>query len=124
MTPFLLIGLGGFLGANSRYLVGGWAASRFGAAFPFGTLIINLTGSFVMGLFLTLVTERFIVQPNFRLFFAVGFLGAYTTFSTFTFESVVLLQSRAYLFAAANLFGSLALGVGAVLLGVIVARLV
>lgn len=124
LTPFLMIGLGGFLGANCRYLVGGWAADRFGAAFPYGTLLINVTGSFIIGLFLTLITDRFVVHPSVRLFFVIGFLGAYTTFSTFTFESVALLQSRAYLLAATNLFGSLFLGVLAVMLGVIVGRLV
>jgi CrcB protein len=124
LTPFLLIGLGGFLGANCRYLIAGWAAERFGVAFPYGTLLINITGSFIIGLFLTMVTERFIVHPNARLFFAVGFLGAYTTFSTFTFESLALLQSRAYVFAAANMLGSLVLGIVAVTLGTVVGRLV
>lgn len=124
MTPFLVIGLGGFLGANARYLVGGWAAERLGVTFPYGTLLINVTGSFIIGLFLTLATERFVVNPNARLFFAVGFLGAYTTFSTFTFESLALLQTRAYLFAAGNLAGSLLLGMVAVALGVVVGRLV
>ncbi len=124
VTPLLIVGLGGFLGANARYLIGGWAAERFGVAFPYGTFLINLSGSFFIGLFLTLVTERFVVHPSARLFFAIGFLGAYTTFSTFTFETLALLQSRAYLFAAANLLGSMLLGLVAVTLGVVVGRLV
>ena len=124
MTPFIVIGLGGFLGANVRYLVGGWIADRMGVGFPYGTLAINVTGSFIIGLFLTLISERFVAPPSARLFFAIGFLGAYTTFSTFTFESLALLQSRAYLLAATNLVGSLVLGMVAVTLGVIVGRLV
>jgi CrcB protein len=123
VSTCLIIGLGGFLGANCRYLVGGWAANQFGSAFPFGTLIINLTGSFVIGLFLTWIGGRFVAPPGWRLFFAVGFLGAYTTFSTYTFESLALLQSRAYLAGLANLFGSAALGIGAVALGSIVGGL-
>jgi CrcB protein len=124
MIPFLVIGVGGFLGANCRYLVGGWAVDHLGTGFPYGTLLINVTGSFIIGLFLTLITGRFVAPPSVRLFFAIGFLGAYTTFSTYMWESLALLQSKAYLLAATNLVGSLLLGVFAVTLGVIVGRLV
>lgn len=120
---YLIIGLGGFLGANARYLVGGWAADRFGAAFPYGTMLINVSGSFVIGLFLTAITERFVAPPSLRLFFAIGFLGAYTTFSTFSFESLALIQERSYLAAAANMVGSVALSVLAVTLGVLIGRI-
>jgi CrcB protein len=120
--PYLVVGVGGFLGANSRYLVANWAAARIGATFPYGTLIINVTGSFVIGLFLTIVTERVVAPPSLRLFFATGFLGAYTTFSTFTYESLTLLQTGDYLAGATNLLGSLTLGVLAVTLGVLLGR--
>lgn len=123
MSEFLVIGLGGFLGANARYFVGLWAAQRFGASFPYGTLLVNLSGSFLLGLFLALIANRAVGNPEARFFFAIGFLGAYTTFSTFTYESLVLLQSRAYLEAATNLGGSLLLGMLAVGLGVTVGRL-
>ncbi len=119
---YLLVGLGGFLGANARYVVGGWVAERYGSAFPYGTLVINVTGSFIIGFFLTLVTERFVVHPNWRLFFAIGFLGAYTTFSTFTFESIALLQDQAWVAGLANLGGSLLLGLIAVGAGIALAR--
>jgi len=124
VTPFLIVGLGGFLGANLRFLVGGWAADRFGIAFPLGTLLINVTGCFVIGFFLTLATERLIAPPSLRLFFVTGFLGAYTTFSTFAFESVALMETRALVFAAANLVGSVLLGIAAVILGIIIARVI
>ncbi|HEX5414138.1 MAG TPA: fluoride efflux transporter CrcB [Chloroflexota bacterium] len=124
LTPYLLIGLGAFLGANCRYLVGGWAANLLGAGFPYGTLIINVSGSFVIGLFLALISGRFVTPPGVRLFFAVGFLGAYTTFSTFTYESLTLLQSRAYLAALIDLLGSVILGMLAVALGAFVGDLV
>ena len=123
MWTYLAVGTGAFLGANCRYLVGGWATDRFGSTFPFGTLIINVSGSFVIGLFLTFIGERFVAPPNLRLFVAIGFIGGYTTFSTFAFESFALIQSRAYLLAAANLFGSLGLGLIAVFLGIVLGRL-
>ena len=122
MTDYLFIGLGGFLGANARYLVGGWAAKVYGSTFPYGTFLINVTGSFFIGLVLTLITERFIAPPNFRLFFIVGFTGAYTTFSTYMFESLSLVQERAYLAAIAYALGSIAVGLVAVTAGVIAGR--
>jgi fluoride exporter len=122
-VTYLLIGIGGFLGANARYLVAGWIAERCGAAFPYGTLVINVSGSFLLGLFLELVTDRFIIHPYWRPFFAVGFLGGYTTFSAFSFESFSLLLERSFLLAAANMAGSVLLGQLAVLAGMMVARL-
>src|SRR5690349_24647634 len=97
----------GFLGANARYLLGGWIASRFGAAFPYGTYIINLTGSFILGFFLAFAEDRAWVAPSVRLLFAVGFVGAYTTFSTFEYEAVRLLQERELLLGGAYVIGSL-----------------
>jgi CrcB protein len=119
---YLVIGLGGFLGANARYLVGAWCVERFGASFPYGTLVINVSGSFILGFFLVLITDRFLVHPHWRLFFAIGFLGAYTTFSTFSFESFALLQNRAFLMALANMVGSVTLGLVAVVMGMALAR--
>jgi fluoride exporter len=122
-VTYLLIGLGGFLGANARYLVGSWFAERYGASFPYGTLVINVSGSFVIGFFSVLVTEHVIDHPHWRLFFVTGFLGAYTTFSTFSFETFALLQQRAHLLALANMGGSVILGLLAAVLGVMAARL-
>ena len=120
---YLLIGIGGFLGANARYLLGGWIAERYGTAFPYGTLVINVSGSFILGFFLVFVSERVFAHPHLRVFFAIGFLGAYTTFSTFSFESLALIQERSYLLAIANMVGSVLLGLTAALVGMIVARL-
>jgi fluoride exporter len=122
-VTYLLIGIGGFLGANARYLIGGWIAERYGTSFPYGTLVINVSGSFVIGFFLVLTTERILAHPNWRLFVAIGFLGAYTTFSTFSFETFALVQERSYLLALANIVGSVALGLIAVLIGMMAARL-
>ena len=120
---YFFVGLGGFLGANARYLVAHWIGMRYGTSFPYGTLVINVSGSFVIGLFLVLVTEHFIVHPNWRLFFSVGFLGAYTTFSTFSFESLVLMENGFWLLSLLNIVGSVVLGLMATLSGVMIARL-
>lgn len=122
MEKILIISIGAVLGANARYWLGGWAAEKFGTAFPYGTFIINLTGSFILGLFITLVTDRFLVDPNWRLLVTIGFLGSYTTFSSYTFESMSLILENQWLPGLFNLFGSAFLGGLAVLLGVVLAR--
>jgi len=124
METFLLISLGAMLGANLRYWVGGWAASRFGAAFPYGTLIINLTGSFLLGLSMTLMAERFLVDPRWRLLIAVGFLGGYTTFSSYTYESMNLLLSGEILLGLFDLLGSSIFGALAATAGIFLARMI
>ncbi len=122
METFLIISLGAILGANLRYWVGGWAADRLGTTFPYGTLIINLTGSFVLAFFMTLATERFLIDPRWRLLVAVGFLGGYTTFSSYTYESVnLILQGQSWL-GLLNLFGSSLLGGIAAVAGVLLGR--
>ncbi len=84
---YLILGLGGFIGVNLRYLLQTWAAGRWGPDFPYGTLLINVVGSFLLAVFVTLATTRLIVSPNLRLFVAVGLLGGFTTFSSFTVET-------------------------------------
>jgi CrcB protein len=120
---YLLIGIGGFLGANARYLVAVWVAERLGSVFPYGTLIINVSGSFILGFLGGAIAEGILVHANWRLFFAIGFLGAYTTFSTFSFENFMLIQERLYLQALVNMLASVCLGLMAILGGMIVARL-
>jgi len=111
------VGIGGLLGANARYLVGLWAAERWGTGFPWGTLAINATGSFVLGFYLTLVTERFTGRSTTRLFVATGFLGAYTTFSTFSYETVRMIQQGAVVPALTYVAASLVVGLVAVVAG-------
>ena len=118
------VGLGGFLGANARYLLSGWVASRLGVAFPYGTFVINVTGSFILGFFLAFAQDRLWVAPSARLLFAVGFVGAYTTFSTFEYESIHLLQNREVLFATAYLLGSVVTGGLAVIAGLALGSLI
>jgi CrcB protein len=115
MLGALFVALGGGIGSVTRYLVSGWFASRFGPAFPYGTFVINITGSFIIGVFLAFAQQRVSLSPYWRLFFAVGFVGGYTTFSTFEYESVRLLQEGEMLLGALYLVGSVVTGaVGAV----------
>jgi CrcB protein len=122
METFLLISAGAILGANLRYWLGSWAAGRFGASFPYGNLIINLTGSFILGFFMTLALERLLLDPRWRILVAIGFLGSYTTFSSYTFESMSLILDNQWLLGLTNLFGSAILGGLAVWLGIILGR--
>ena len=110
------------LGANARYWVGEWAAQKWGANFPYGTFIINFTGSLLLGFFLTLATERLMIDPRLRILIAVGFLGAYTTFSTYTYESFNMIFNGQWFPGLINLLGSTLLGFLAVGLGVFVGK--
>jgi fluoride exporter len=118
----LWIGVAGFAGAISRYAVEGWVSARTKAAFPWGTLVVNVSGCFLLGFVFALLTERFLPHPTLRTALTVGFLGAYTTFSTFAFESVRLAEDGAWLIAAANLAASLAAGLVAVYAGMRLGR--
>jgi CrcB protein len=120
----IAISLGAVAGALSRYYITLWFAHRFGTAFPYGTFFINITGCLAMGFFITLAAfERVAAIPSeVRLMIATGFLGAYTTFSTYGLETNVLWRDRSYSIAAFYWAGSAILGVIAVQLGIILAR--
>jgi CrcB protein len=123
LMPYLLVGLGGFIGANARYVVARLVGALFETRFPLGTLIINVSGSFLLGVLGTLVAQK--VMPNsesMRLALGVGFLGAYTTFSTFEFETHALLEDGSWLIATTNMVASLFVGLLAVRAGIVVAK--
>jgi CrcB protein len=123
LVQMLLVGAGGFLGANARYLLGLLATAHLGTRFPFATVFINVSGSFLLGLVGTLAAERWIPNPEpFRLLLGVGFLGAFTTFSTFEYENHALLQDGQWLLAGLNFVLSPVLGYLAVWLGVMGAQ--
>ena len=122
MTNIIIIGIGGFLGAITRYGAAVWIGQRWGRTFPLGTFVINVTGSFLIGLLMTLFTERFLVNPQWRLLLVVGFLGAYTTFSTFEYETGALLKDSEWLIAGANVVCSVLVGFIALKLGEVLAK--
>jgi CrcB protein len=122
LTKYLAVAVGGALGAVARYYLGGSALSRVAVPFPTATFVINVTGSFILGFFLTLATERMNVNPHLRLAVAVGFVGAYTTFSTFEYETAKLIEERGYLLAFLNVTLSFIVGLAAVWGGIAAAR--
>ncbi len=123
MLKYIIVGSGGFLGAVTRYAVSGWITNWFGYRFPTGTFFVNVTGSFLLSLFLTLAVEKLLVGPQWRLFWAIGFLGAYTTFSTFSWESDALIREGAWYMALVNILANVFAGVLAVKIGMVLARI-
>jgi fluoride exporter len=116
----LMVALGGALGAWARYQVSGWVFNRAGAEFPWGTLTVNVSGSFLLGLLLPLLGSSLSLTPG-RAFVEVGCIGAFTTFSTFAFEAVTLIESGESRRAALYVLASLGLGLGAIVLGFLIA---
>ena len=123
MTRLLWIALGGALGSIARYSVGLWVYSRLGARFPYGTFAINISGCFIIGLVLTILDARMGLPSAWRLALPIGFVGAYTTFSTFEFETFRLAQTHPTL-ALLNVVSSVVIGYFAIWLGVAAAKLV
>ncbi|MFI5364240.1 MAG: fluoride efflux transporter CrcB [Candidatus Binatia bacterium] len=121
MREIWWVGLGGFVGANARYLLGGWIATRFGTTFPLGTFVINITGSFVLGVIMGLL-DAHLLSSTIRLAVAIGFVGAYTTFSTFSYETIRLVENGSMLLATANVFGSVIVGLLATIVGLAAGR--
>lgn len=111
------------MGANARFLVSSWAARLLGASFPYGTFLANISGSFLLGVTLAVLHDRALLASPQRHFFAVGFLGAYTTFSTFAYESMQLFQSGSVLLGVVNIVGSIIVGLLAVVCGFWIGRL-
>ena len=124
MNRILLISLGAALGANARYWIGVWAARHLGVAFPYGTFFVNVTGSLALGFLVSLTSERIPITPELRLLLAVGFLGAYTTFSSFAVESLVLAQNSGNWHAIVNIFANNLPGLGCALAWMWLARLI
>jgi CrcB protein len=118
----LFIGLGGAGGAIARYLVDGWVSERTAGAFPFGTLVVNVTGSFLLGVVFAATIERAVLPAEIRGPLAIGFLGAYTTFSTLMLESWRLVEGGAWPTALVNLGLSAGAGLVAVVAGLAIGR--
>ncbi|MDW8232387.1 MAG: fluoride efflux transporter CrcB [Roseiflexaceae bacterium] len=123
LINIIAIAVGAAIGANLRYGLSLWAAQRWGASFPYGTLIVNVVGSFLIGLVLTLATTRLSLSDPVRLLIVTGLLGGFTTFSSLSFEAYSLIMSGSWRAAGIYLASSFGLGMASVFLGVGVARL-
>lgn len=119
---YLWIALGAVAGAIARYALSGYIARVFSSAFPYGTLIVNVSGSLVLGFFLVLAGERMLLDPRWRMLVAIGFCGSYTTFSSFAFESFAQMESGQWMMMAINITANNALCLGAIILGAALAR--
>ncbi len=121
MEKYLVVLAGAGLGGVARYAVGTWIMAKYGGRFPWGTFLINVTGSFLVGVLMTLLTERMQPHPNWRLFLVVGFLGGYTTFSSFEYETYQAVREGARWMGMLYMTGSVVLGYAGVWLGAILA---
>ncbi len=119
---YFWIALGAIVGASARYFLSSVISRYFASAFPYSTLLINITGSLILGFFLVFSTERVLLDPRWRLLVAVGFCGSYTTFSSFAFESFALVEQGQWLLTGINIVASNALCLAAVLVGAALAR--
>jgi fluoride exporter len=124
VNPYVLIGLGGIAGANTRFFVSSLGVRRYGLEFPIGTLAINITGSAVMGFLLTFLNHRFGGGSNASLLLTTGFLGAYTTFSTFAYEAIALLKRNRHWPLTVYLGASVLGGAAGAALGIAIATLI
>jgi CrcB protein len=123
-VTIVLVGIGGFFGAIARYLIDGWVSDRLGGSLPFGTFVINVTGSLVLGVLFALTVERSVLPAESRGALMVGFLGAYTTFSTLMLDSWRLIEGGWPLAGLANIVGSTVVGLVAVIVGLAIGRAV
>ena len=124
MQKYMLIAVGGALGSIARYWVGSTVGSRMGVRFPFGTLVVNLTACLIIGFTLTWLGEHIELNPAWRFLIPVGFIGAYSTFSTYEWETLQTLRSGAFALAAAYAAGSLVFGLAATWCGAALAEMI
>lgn len=122
MTKYFMVAMGGAVGSVLRFWVGGSIAERLGTRFPYGTFAVNCTGSFLIGLVITLIAEHANVNPNWKYLIGIGFIGGYTTFSTFEYETFQSMQDGKMLIASLNVILSITIGLICVWLGVMAAR--
>jgi len=119
---FLVISAGAILGANARWVISRFLSRTLGPVFPYGTLFINVAGSFVVGFFMIWASERVLLDPRWRLLVVVGFCGAFTTFSSFAFETMAYFEQGQWLMMLGNFLSNNLLCLGAVLAGMAAAR--
>lgn len=122
MARFFWVCVGGALGTGARYLLSGWAFSRLGSSFPFGTLAVNVAGSFLLGALMHFSLASGLVSPALRAVLAIGLIGGFTTYSTFNYETIEYLRGRSFGLAVANVVLTVVLCLAAGLVGLFLAR--
>jgi fluoride exporter len=122
MNKYLVVGVGGFLGAIARFWLGGLINERMGTRFPYGTFVINITGSFLIGFIVTVLAQKTQWSANWIYLIPIGFIGAYTTFSTFEYETLLSIRSGEPLYAGLNVVLSVVVGFISVWLGAIAGK--
>ena len=122
MKDFLAISGAAIVGANLRYMLSRLAVKQFGPAFPYGTLFINIVGSFIVGFFVIWTTERVLLDPRWRLLVVIGFCGSFTTFSSYAFETMSYLEHGQWTLMIANIASNNLLCLGGALAGMALAR--
>lgn len=120
---FILVFLGGGIGASARYWMQGAVHRMAGAGFPYGTLAVNVLGSLLIGILMSLFEERFVVNPSLRVFLTIGILGGFTTFSSFSYETMALLRDGSFALGLSNISSSIVLCLGATWLGMVLGKL-
>jgi CrcB protein len=118
----MLVFLGGGLGAATRYWLSGWVHERLGSAFPYGTLTVNILGCFVIGLVMGSMEERFLSHPSLRVFLTIGILGGFTTFSSFSYETIAMIRDGEFAYASLNVLASVLCCISGTWIGLIAGR--
>jgi CrcB protein len=124
MINYIVVFAGGGVGAFTRYALASWIGQKWGRSFPLGTFVINVSGSFVIGLLMTLMADRFTENPAWRLLLVVGFLGGYTTYSSFEYETGKLVTDGEYVYATLNAVLSVIAGFAALKTGEVLANII
>ena len=122
MRDLVIVSIGAIVGANARWIISRYAAKLLGPVFPYGTLVINITGSLIVSFFIIWTSERVLVDPRWRLLIVVGFCGAFTTFSSYAFETMAYFEQGQWAMMVANVLSNNLLCLGAVLAGMVLAR--
>lgn len=122
MRDFVVVSVGAIFGANARYILSRYAAKLLGPVFPFGTLFVNIVGSLIVGFFMIWATERVLLDPRWRLLIVIGFCGAFTTFSSYAFETLAYFEQGQWALLLTNVFANNLLCLAAALAGMALAR--
>lgn len=124
MPDFIVISVGAVVGANARYLLSRFTAKMLGPAFPYGTLVINVVGSAIVGFFMVWATERVLLDPRWRLLVIIGFCGSFTTFSSYAFESMAYFEQGQWALMFGNILSNNVLCLAGTLAGMVLARVI